>query len=323
MNQEIDRRPEDPREWLVALLVRSVTSRHSKATYRTAVHKFFDWLENRPLDRAAVYGFREHMELAGLAPSTISLRLSAIRQLCREARIAGWIDHDTAESITSIRGPGNTARRLGNWIGAADAARLIQTPPADTLRGRRDRAMLAVLIGCGIRRAELARLADADIQQREGRWCVVDLAGKGRKLRTVPMPGWTKVLVDRWIAARDQARKIDQSNIIDQAAPRLFCSMDNRGNLHDTMSSNAIYETVLYWAKRASLPVAPHDLRRTFSRLALNGRADLHQIQLSLGHASIQTTERYLGSRQDLGNAPCDVLGIVLGGENEPPDIEG
>jgi integrase len=56
--------------------------------------------------------------------------------------------------------------------------------------------------------------------------------------------------------------------------------------------------------------LAPHDLRRTFAKLAHKGRAPLEQIQLSLGHASIQTTERYLGVRQDLQDAPCDYLGI-------------
>ena len=73
-------------------------------------------------------------------------------------------------------------------------------------------------------------------------------------------------------------------------------------------------ESVLKYRKRIGVPhLAPHDLCRTFAKLAHKGRAALEQIQLSLGHASIVTTERYLGVRQDLHDAPCDRLGIRLG----------
>ena len=58
--------------------------------------------------------------------------------------------------------------------------------------------------------------------------------------------------------------------------------------------------------------LAPHDLRRTFAKLAHKGKSGLEQIQLSLGHASIMTTERYLGVRQDLTDAPCDHLGLTV-----------
>jgi integrase len=75
-----------------------------------------------------------------------------------------------------------------------------------------------------------------------------------------------------------------------------------------------IMEAVLKYGRSIGVPhLAPHDLRRTFAKLAHKGRAALEQIQLSLGHASIVTTERYLGVRQDLHDAPCDRLGIRLG----------
>ena len=74
-----------------------------------------------------------------------------------------------------------------------------------------------------------------------------------------------------------------------------------------------IMEAVAKYGKRIGVPkLAPHDLRRTFAKLAHKGRAALEQIQLSLGHASILTTERYLGIQQDLQDAPCDRLGIRI-----------
>ena len=78
------------------------------------------------------------------------------------------------------------------------------------------------------------------------------------------------------------------------------------------VSSQVVFETVIRYAHLAGLgKVTPHDLRRTFAKLAHQGRAPIEQIQISLGHASIQTTERYLGLKQNLHAAPCDRLGLV------------
>jgi integrase len=90
--------------------------------------------------------------------------------------------------------------------------------------------------------------------------------------------------------------------------------MNNRRQVTgDVLLPQNIMEAVSKYGKRIGIPkLAPHDLRRTFAKLAHKGRAALEQIQLSLGHASILTTERYLGVRQDLQDAPCDHLGIRI-----------
>jgi integrase len=81
----------------------------------------------------------------------------------------------------------------------------------------------------------------------------------------------------------------------------------------ESMSARSIFQLVPGAGAMIGVPnLAPHDLRRTFAKLAHKGRAALEQIQLSLGHASITTTERYLGVRQDLTDAPCDHLGITV-----------
>jgi integrase len=91
----------------------------------------------------------------------------------------------------------------------------------------------------------------------------------------------------------------------------------NKGDrvIGDGITPQAIYNIIVRYAgelKKAG--VAPHDLRRTFAKLAHKGGAAIDQIQLSLGHESIQTTEEYLGVEQDLTDAPCDHLGLRLGG---------
>jgi len=116
------------------------------------------------------------------------------------------------------------------------------------------------------------------------------------------MPSWTKAAIDEWMAA---------AGFI---SGRIFRAVNKGDKLAgESMTAQSIFETVKkYAAEIGAGNIAPHDLRRTFAKLAHKGRAALEQIQLSLGHASIQTTERYLGVRQDLTDAPCDHLGLKL-----------
>ena len=89
-------------------------------------------------------------------------------------------------------------RRTGNWLTREEAQMWLNAPDVKTLKGMRDRAILSVLIGCGLRRAEAAILSVHHIQQREGRWAIVDIVGKRDKNRTVPMPSWAKSAIDAW-----------------------------------------------------------------------------------------------------------------------------
>jgi site-specific recombinase XerD len=90
---------------------------------------------------------------------------------------------------------------LGNWLTAGEAAALWQVPDGQTLTGKRNRAILAILLGCGLRRRELAELTLESLRRREERWVIVDLVGKGRHIRTVPVPNWVKETLDVWLTA--------------------------------------------------------------------------------------------------------------------------
>ena len=137
---------------------------------------------------------------------------------------------------------------------------------------------------------------------RDARWAIVDLIGKGRRVRTVPMPSWTKHAIDAWMAGSGIGSGL------------VFRSMDKSGRvIGKSMTARSIFQIVNDAGTRIGVPnLAPHDLRRTFAKLAHKGKAALEQIQLSLGHASVTTTERYLGVRQDLSDAPCDHLGLTI-----------
>jgi site-specific recombinase XerD len=88
--------------------------------------------------------------------------------------------------------------RVGNWLSLQQAQRLLNTPDIRTKKGLRDRAMFATLLGCGLRRSELAALTVKHVQMRDSCWCIVDLVGKHGRVRTIPMPTWSKNAIDAW-----------------------------------------------------------------------------------------------------------------------------
>jgi integrase len=103
-----------------------------------------------------------------------------VRKLVGEARRAGMIGQEEAASLTDIPNIRQKVTRLGNWLTREQAKELLVVPDRSTLKGKRDYVILALLVGCALRRNELAELDVETIQQREGRWVLADLEGKGR-----------------------------------------------------------------------------------------------------------------------------------------------
>lgn len=142
-----------------------------------------------------------------------------------------------------------------------------------------------------------------DFELREDHWVLADLIGKGRHMRTIPVPGWVKSVVDAWI----DAAKLEDGT--------LFRAIGKTGRVQDRgFTAKVIWSIVREASANCGVGViAPHDLRRTCARLCHQAGGELEQIQFLLGHVSIQTTERYLGCKQRLQNAVNDKIGI------EPP----
>jgi len=111
--------------------------------------------------------YRSCLEDRHLAPGTINARLAAVRRLAYEASDAGLLSPELAAGIRRVKGVKKLGVRLGNWLTASEACQLLQAPEQDALKGKRDRAILVVLLGCGLRRRELADLDFAHLQRRE------------------------------------------------------------------------------------------------------------------------------------------------------------
>ena len=124
-------------------------------------------------------------------------------------------------------------------------------------KGKRDRALLAVLIGCGLRRREATKLTIDHIQLRDARWAIVDLIGKGGRVRTIPKPSWTKSTIDSW----NEAVGIDSGTV--------FRAINKSGRVTgNSITPRGIFELVQHSGSEIGVPkLAPHDLRRT--RLSL------------------------------------------------------
>ena len=289
---------------LRALVVDSVSSEHSRRAYARALDDFLDWYaaETRgAFSKAVVQAYRGVLEQRSLAPSTINVHLAAIRKLASEAADNSLLDPVLATGITKVRGA-RTWDPHGNWLTRDQAERLLRAPNSETMKGKRDRAILGLLIGCGLRRSEVVGLRLDDIQQREARWVIVDLAGKGKRLRTIAIPNWAMTLVSNW----REAGQITEG--------KLFRAVDKAGRVWGSgLTEKVIWWIAVEYANEVGIGrLAPHDLRRTCAKLCRSSGGDLEQIQLLLGHASIQTTERYLGTRQNLTTAVNDSLGIRL-----------
>lgn len=291
---------------LIDVVSNSVPSKHSRRAYATALRNFFEWHRSQGspvLDRDSVQQYRNGLDDSGVAAATINLRLAAIRRLATEAYERGWIPFTVASGIQNVRMVRSAGRRFGKWLSKEEAAALIASTDDGTLQGLRDMVALGLLLGCGLRRFEARLLTVEQLQIREGRWALIDIKGKGRRLRTIAVPDPLKPIIDAWLTASRIAtgpilRKVSASGKIGDHA----------------LTDTAIWKIVRKRANACGLKsdIAPHDLRRTSAMLSYKGGADIQQIQFFLGHASISTTEMYLGTRQQLTNAPNDTLASLI-----------
>ena len=284
-------------------VLNTLRSPDSQRSYRFAIDDFVAWYCSEPrlaFNKTVVLRYRLQLEVRGLAASTINVRLAAVRRLAYEAADSGLLSPELAAGIRRVKGAKKKGVRLGNWLTAQQAKVLLRTPDLNSVRGKRDYAVLALLVGCGLRRSELVGLSVEDLQQREEHWVIVDLVGKGGHVRTVPVPDWVKRAIDQW------------TRVANIETGRLFRCVSSAGSIWgNSITEKVVWCTVREFAAKANLgSLAPHDLRRTCARLCHLAGGELEQIQFLLGHVSVQTTECYLGCKQRLRDAVNDKIGL-------------
>jgi site-specific recombinase XerD len=287
-------------------VLNSLGSPASRRVYEYAINQFIAWYCSEPrlaLNRIVVVRYRMHLESRGLAANTINQQLAAVRRLAHEAADAGLLSPELAAGISRVKGVKQLGFRAGNWLSAAQSSEVLQRAFGEGMRAKRDYAMLALLFGCGFRRSELVGLELNEIQIRQGHWAAVDLIGKGGHIRTVPIPEWAKGALDQWTRAAGVTEG------------RIFRAVARTGKVWGQgISQNVVWYVVRTCCERVGLEhIAPHDLRRTCAKLCHDSGGELEQIQFLLGHVSVQTTERYLGCKQNLGSPVNDRFKLKTG----------
>ena len=173
-------------------VLNTLGSPESKRAYEFAIDDFVTWYCSEPrlaFSKTVVLRYRLDLEGRRLSPATINLRLAAVRRLAYEAADTGLLSPELAAGIRRVKGVKRVGVRLGNWLTADQSRALLLTPDTQSSKGRRDRAILAIMLACGLRRSEIADLTMQHLQQREEHWVIADLIGKAAHIRTVPVPG--------------------------------------------------------------------------------------------------------------------------------------
>src|ERR1700687_4073940 len=237
---------------LKALVLDSVSSPITKRVYNMALNEFLAWFQQAPrpgFTKATASDSRVSLEERRLGSSSIIIRMSAIRKLAAEAADNGLLAPELAAGIGRVKSAKTQGIRVGNWLSLRQAQALLSAPDITTLRGLRDRAILAVLLGCGFRRSEVAALTFTHLQQRDGRWCIVDLVGKHGRVRTAPMPTWVKVAID----ALTSPAGVTEGYVFRPV---------NRGDriTGDRLGEKVVWQLIKPYAEMAGVPgIASHD----------------------------------------------------------------
>lgn len=270
-------------DYLASVASEQGASANTVAAYRRDLHDLARALARRgasipeatPED---VVRWMESLRKAGRSAATVARRMAAARGLYRYLVQAGQALRDPTEHIDRPRLP----RRLPRTLSREAAASLVEAPDLSTPRGVRDRTLLEVLYGGGLRATECLTLAVGDVNASAG---YVQCTGKGRKQRLVPL-GEEAV---RWVR-----------HYVSDARPALLGRRRDPGHLFlgsrgRPLSRQALWKIVGQAARAAGIrtAVSPHTLRHCFASHLLEGGADLRAVQLMLGHADIGTTQIY------------------------------
>jgi site-specific recombinase XerD len=257
-------------------VLNSLASPNSRRAYAYAIREFTEWYCSEPrlaFNKTVLAKYRMFLEQANYSASTINLQLMAIRRLAYEAADYGLLSPELAAGIQRVKGVKQLGVRLGNWLTAEQGRSLLTRVDTDKLRGKRDHAMLATLLGCGLRRAELVKLKIEDLEQREEHWVIVNLVGKGGHVRTVPMPQWVKNAIDHWVAS---------AGVV--SGP-LFRQVNKAGRIWGNgVTPKVVWSVVRKAATRCAIPaIAPHDLLRYAESRIMPNRFEKSAFGVNLG----------------------------------------
>jgi len=273
-------------EFIAHLAVERGASVHTVDAYRRDLGEYLRVLETRGVHRADdvsredVTAFISAMRERGLAPSSVERKLSAVKSFHKFLVREGLTENHPTARIPLPKVP----ERLPDVISIDDADRLLSQPFPPGPPGLRDRAILEVLYGCGLRVSELTGLGTTDIDLDDG---FMRVFGKGGKERDVPVAGAAhRALAEYLVHGRPFLRPKGRTRQQDPSAVFL-------NTYGGRLTRQSIFGIVRRYGGRVGLALHPHTLRHSYATHMLEGGADLRVLQEILGHADISTTQVY------------------------------
>jgi site-specific recombinase XerD len=280
----------------IKITVMNGVSNLTATSYGPSIDDFLNWWfesgESNPI--VATTAYRHYLaEERGFKPATANKKLSAIRKLFETAAVFGigkenWpLSFEVSTAIKSIKNIPQHGTTHGTRLNKEQLEALCYAPSGETILGKRDRTVLALLVGCGLRRSEVTNLTWGHLRRDGKVWEIVDLKGKHGRIRTVPVPQWVYDLVLEY--SPDKGRDSE----------RIVVSYDRHGNPRGKITSQSIYRIVVDYSEKLGFGVAPHDLRRSNARYLRDEGVEIENIQHELGHSSSAVTDRYIGREGD------------------------
>ena len=174
----------------------------SRRVYGAHIARYLAWCERSRLDRENVKRYVRSLETNGASAQVRNQALAALKRLAIESADLGWIEQSTAAQISTIKSRKTQGIRAGRWLETAQVVKLFETCDRSTLQGKRDAAVFALLIGCGLRRSEACGLETAQLITEHGRMVITNLVGKGGRIRSIAVPEWAAQLITEWKEAQ-------------------------------------------------------------------------------------------------------------------------
>lgn len=302
-----------PNKNLIDLLFDGLDSQHSIRAYRYQLDGFRSWMQaegHNSLSRRVIMAWKRYMVDEDFSASTINQGLTVIRSLAESAYLEGVITGDELARIKSVKSVKQHGRHFGTWLSQSQAQRLLNALKYDTsLSGKRNLALIALMLATGLRREEASGLkADQLVKLGNGRYVIHNLIGKGNRVRTIPVPAWALGYLAAWLRAAG-IRDGLVFRAVNKAGELSGPVRTNGGGMTDGgLSAGSVYNVIKSAGQLISIDLDPHDLRRTCAQLMHRSGADIAQIKEILGHASIRTTELYLGIDLDTDNPANDLI---------------
>lgn len=268
----------------------NLDNENTRRTYKIALRDFMQFTgihkpeEFRQVTRAHIIAFRDELKRRDLSGSSIRNKLAAISSLFEYLCDKNAVTHNPVKgtkrpSVESYEGKSPA-------LGDHQARALLESPEIVTLKGKRDRAIIAVLLYHALRRGELCKLKVKDVCQERRGVLHMKVTGKGGKTRYLPIHPVVSGLIHDYLEESGHGH--------DESGP-LFRSLSNNRSLSKTagLTADAIYKIVQFYSENLGFRIGVHSLRATAATNALENNADIAKVQEWLGHANISTTRIY------------------------------